>query len=163
MVAVVLCNVYGELSRKTSRREWELSRITTSLEPGDPQRPEFPCLKHGGGCRRWEWEIRGLLFLKDSPDRVSVAVRKRSCHTFEFKISRRIEDEDLLQLGHVCRGICSAGSPFPESHRAGARRNPSPQHWHTRARASERGSAHADPPRQNTLTATLLSIIRLYS
>lgn len=35
---------------------------------------------------------------------MSVAGRKRSCLTFKFEISRRIEDEDLLQLGHVCRG-----------------------------------------------------------
>lgn len=39
-----------------------------------------------------------------SPDRMSVAGRKRTCLTFEFEISRRIEDEDLLQLGHVCWG-----------------------------------------------------------
>lgn len=40
---------------------WVLGRIATSLEPGDPQLPEFPCLKHGGGCRQWECEIRGSL------------------------------------------------------------------------------------------------------
>lgn len=74
---------------------------------------------------------------------MSAAGRKRSCLTFKFEISRRIEDEDLLQLGHVCRGDLQrriAVSREPPSGSAEKSKPSALTHTHTYTRERARRS-----------------------
>lgn len=78
---------------------------------------------------------------------MSVAGRKRICLTFEFEISRRIKVEDLLQLGHVCRGGFAA--PDRRFQRATERERGEIQALTTATHARTHnihGSAHAHTP-----------------